>query len=92
MGYGSVLWYVSMALYPKKLCRKQPARAIPRILIATSRAILRACAKRLRDAHANGSNSDELAAMRKDMMGNVWHLLAVCLGEPPEHFEVRLRE
>ena len=30
--------------------------------------------------------------MHKDMMQKVWNLLAVCLGEPPEHFEVRLRD
>ena len=53
---------------------------------------LRGCACRLRDAHDAGATTDELAEMRKTMMGEVWSLLATCLGTPPESFEVRLRD
>ena len=53
---------------------------------------LRGCARRLRESHEAGVNADDLAAMRKAMMEEVWSLLAVCLGTPPEHFEVRLRD
>ena len=53
---------------------------------------LRSGAKRLRDAHAAGASADGLAATKKELMANVWRLLAVCLGEPPASFEVRLRD
>ena len=53
---------------------------------------LRGCARRLRDAHAAGVGAEDLAAMRKAMMGEVWQLLAICLGTPPEHVEVRLHD
>ena len=53
---------------------------------------LRGCARRLRSAHAAGVEGDDLAAMRKAMLGEVWQLLAICLGTPPERFDVRLRD
>ena len=53
---------------------------------------LRAGAKRLRDAHAAGTSAEGLEATKKELMANVWRLLAVCLGEPPASFEVRLRD
>ena len=30
-----------------------------------------------------GERADDLAAMKKEMMGDVYHLLVTCLGEPP---------
>ena len=53
---------------------------------------LRSCAKQLRNAYEAGAASEKLASMRKDMMQKVWNLLAVCLGEPPASFDVRLRD
>ena len=53
---------------------------------------LRGCAYRLREAHAAGAGTDELATLRKEMLGEVWRLLAICLGTPPERFDVRLRD
>lgn len=53
---------------------------------------LRGAAKRLRESHAAGVAPDDLAAMKKEMMGDVYHLLVTCLGEPPASFGVRLRD
>ncbi len=53
---------------------------------------LRGCACRLRRAHEAGVSADDLADMRREMMGEVYRLLATCLGEPPASFEVRLRD
>ena len=54
---------------------------------------LRGCACRLRRAHEAGVGADDLASMRREMMGEVLpSCLATCLGEPPAGFEVRLRD
>ncbi len=53
---------------------------------------LRGCAYRLRSSHEAGVDADDLASMRKAMMEEVWSLLAICLGTPPERFDVRLRD
>lgn len=53
---------------------------------------LRGAAKRLRESHAAGVGSDELREMKKQMMEEVYRLLAICLGEPPASFDVRLRD
>lgn len=53
---------------------------------------LRGAARRLRESHAAGVAADDLAAMKKEMMGDVYHLLMTCLGEPPASFGVRLRD
>ena len=53
---------------------------------------LRGAAKRLRQSHEAGVGSEDLAEMKKEMMGDVYHLLVTCLGEPPATFEVRLRD
>lgn len=53
---------------------------------------LRGAARRLRESHAAGVAADDLAAMKKEMMGDVYHLLVTCLGEPPASFGVRLRD
>ena len=53
---------------------------------------LRGAARRLRESHAAGVAVDDLAAMKKEMMGDVYHLLVTCLGEPPASFGVRLRD
>jgi len=52
---------------------------------------LRGAAKRLRESHAAGVGTDDLLAMKKEMMGEVQSLLTTCLGEPPASFDVRLR-
>ena len=53
---------------------------------------LRGCAKMLRQSYEAGFGIDTLQKMRKAMMGDVWQLLAISLGEPPERFDVRLRD
>ena len=53
---------------------------------------LRACAKQLREAVTDGSSADELQAMKGSMLQNVYRVLAICLGEPPERFDVRIRD
>nr|DAW07910.1 MAG TPA: peptidase [Caudoviricetes sp.] len=53
---------------------------------------LRSCAKRLRETAAAGASTDDLEAMRTEMISEVWHLLAICLGTPPESFESRVRD
>lgn len=53
---------------------------------------LRACAARLRSAYAEKTSQEGLFAMKKEMMDNIYHLLVVSLGEPPQEFDVRLRD
>ena len=53
---------------------------------------LRGTAKRLRQSHEAGVGTDDLLAMKKQMVEEVYRLLAVCLGEPPASFSVRLRD
>ena len=53
---------------------------------------LRGAAKRLRESYAAGVGPEDLEEMKKEMMGDVYHLLVTCLGEPPASFEVRLRD
>lgn len=52
-------------------------------LIATK---LREYGLTLRKAVADGRKQKELQAMKTDMLGTVYHMLAVCLGEPPTEF------
>lgn len=52
-------------------------------LIATK---LREYGLTLRKAVADGKKKKELQAMKTDMLGTVYHMLAVCLGEPPAEF------
>lgn len=52
-------------------------------LIATK---LREYGLALRKATADGKKKKELLAMKTDMLGTVYHMLAVCLGEPPAEF------
>ena len=53
---------------------------------------LRGCAKRIRTAASEGATREELDGLRQTMMSDVYVLLTTCLGEPPEEFEVRLRD
>lgn len=53
---------------------------------------LRGGAKRLRQSHEAGVALDELREMKKQMMDEVYRLLATCLGEPPSTVDVRLRD
>ena len=53
---------------------------------------LRGCAARLRESHQAGVGTHDLAAMKRQMTGDVWGILATCLGEPPQSFEARLRD
>lgn len=53
---------------------------------------LRGAAKRLRESHAAGVGAADLSQMRREMVGDVYHLLVTCLGEPPQSFSARLRD
>jgi bleomycin hydrolase len=53
---------------------------------------LRGAAKRLRESHAAGVGAADLSQMRKEMVGDVYHLLVTCLGEPPRSFSARVRD
>lgn len=53
---------------------------------------LRACAYRLREAYAHETPVQLLRTQKKTMMGNVMHFLTICLGQPPQTFDVRLRD
>ena len=53
---------------------------------------LRGCAKRLRDAAQDGADINDLAALKRGMVEDVYRLLVTCLGEPPATFAVRLRD
>ena len=53
---------------------------------------LRGAAKRLRESAAAGVDAEDLAALKRTMVGEVYRLLVTCLGEPPATFDVRLRD
>lgn len=53
---------------------------------------LRHGAKVLREAVAKGASHDELEDKKKELLDGVYRVLAICLGEPPQSFEVRLRD
>ncbi|WP_028264140.1 C1 family peptidase [Atopobium fossor] len=53
---------------------------------------LRGAAKRLRETKAAGSSHEDLIAMKKEMMSEIYRLLVISLGEPPVNFDVRLRD
>ena len=53
---------------------------------------LRGAAKRLRETHEAGASGEDLEAMKKEMMDEVYRLVATCLGEPPARFDVHLRD
>lgn len=53
---------------------------------------LRHGAKRLRDAVAGGADAAELDAIKRELMDGVYRVLAICLGEPPATFDVRIRD
>ncbi|MDM8301078.1 aminopeptidase C, partial [Collinsella tanakaei] len=53
---------------------------------------LRHGAKRLRDACAEGTDPAGLAALKGELLDGVYRILAICLGEPPVSFDVRIRD
>ena len=53
---------------------------------------LRGAAKRLRDGYSAGKTTEELRLAKHDMMNEVYALLVICLGQPPQSFDVRLRD
>jgi len=76
---------------PKEAMPETACSRNTREMDATLTRYLRGCALRLRRSHEAGVSEDDLLQMRKAMMGDVYHLLATCLGEPPASFDVRLR-
>lgn len=53
---------------------------------------LRGGAKTLREMVAAGAGADELSAKQAELLGQFYRMLAICLGEPPASFELRLRD
>ena len=53
---------------------------------------LRACARDLREAVAKGASRAKLDACKERMLADVYRMLAICLGEPPQSFEIRIRD
>ena len=53
---------------------------------------LRAGAKELRELVASGATVDEARAKKQQLMEGVYRMLAICLGEPPTTFDVRIRD
>lgn len=53
--------------------------------------LLRAGAKRLREAVAADSDEAALAAVKHELMRDCYRVLSICLGEPPRTFDVRIR-
>ncbi len=53
---------------------------------------LRGGAKRLRETIAAGASSDDVQAMKAELLEDVYRVLAICLGEPPQSFDVRIRD
>ena len=52
---------------------------------------LRSGAKRLRDRVAAAADPADIAALKSELMQGVYDILAICLGEPPVRFDVRIR-
>ena len=53
---------------------------------------LRAGAKELRELLASGAGEDAARAKKRELMDGVYRMLAICLGEPPASFDVRIRD
>ncbi len=53
--------------------------------------LLRAGAKRLREAVAAGADESALADTKHELMRDCYRVLSICLGEPPSTFDVRIR-
>lgn len=53
---------------------------------------LREFANILRDNAAQGRNADELRALKEGMMSEVYKLLSLYLGEPPQKFDFEIRD
>ncbi len=52
---------------------------------------LRSGAMRLRDQVAADADASSIAALKGELMQGVYDILAICLGEPPARFDVRIR-
>jgi bleomycin hydrolase len=52
---------------------------------------LREFAKTLRDTHSKGASRDELQGSRDTMLENVYQMLTISLGTPPETFQWQVR-
>ena len=53
---------------------------------------LREYAKQIRDMHAGGSGLDDLRETKRQMLGEFYRMLAICLGKPPREFSWEWRD
>ena len=53
---------------------------------------LRGFAKDLRAAYEKGADTEKLRGMKEDMLRTIYKMLTICLGSPPEKFELQIRD
>lgn len=53
---------------------------------------LREDACRLRRAYAQGATREELAGKKEAMLGEIYRILCICLGEPPKSFDLEVED
>ena len=53
---------------------------------------LREDACRLRSAYTAGAKREELAARKEEMLGEIYRILCICLGEPPKSFDFEVED
>ena len=53
---------------------------------------LRSGAKQLREAAESGAGREELEGLKAGLLDGVYKVLAICLGEPPCTFDIRIRD
>ncbi len=53
---------------------------------------LREDACRLRKAYADGAKREELASRKEEMLGEIYRILCICLGEPPKTFDFEVED
>lgn len=53
---------------------------------------LREDACRLRNAYAKGAKREELADRKEEMLGEIYRILCICLGEPPKTFDFEVTD
>lgn len=53
---------------------------------------LREDACRLRSAYTAGAKREELAVRKEEMLGEIYRILCICLGEPPKSFDFEVED
>lgn len=77
-----------------------PLEAMPEAYSAENTAMMRKMLRMklkedglaLREKYAEGSTTDELLELRSNMLSEIYHMLSIMLGEPPEEFTWRYQD